>query len=82
MATATIQVIEPERVSDEDAKKIPAGQVVQPLPAGPLEEKEVEGQAPYWMYYRCGCGAVFRVALDTDSTRYFHCACGRYLYRA
>jgi hypothetical protein len=82
MATAHIQVIDPERVSDEDAKKIPASQIARPLQPGPMEEKEVEGQAPYWQYYRCGCGAVFRVQLDTDRTQYFHCACGRYMYRA
>ena len=82
MASANIQVIDPERVSDEEAKKIPAGQIARTLQPGPLEEKEVEGQYPYWKYYRCTCGAVFRVVLDTDYYKYFYCACGRYLYRA
>jgi len=81
MAISNIQVIDPERVSDEDAKKIPAGQITRPLPLGPTEEKEVEGQYPYWKYYRCGCGVVSRVVLDTDYYKYFYCACGRYIFR-
>jgi hypothetical protein len=79
---STIQVIEPERLSDEEAKKINAGQIARTLPPGPMEEKEVEGQYPYWQYYRCNCGSVFRVLLDTDYYKAFYCACGRYVYRA
>ncbi|MCW5774317.1 MAG: hypothetical protein KIT16_21925 [Rhodospirillaceae bacterium] len=82
MASATIQVIDPQRVSAEEAKAIPSGQVAHALPPGPMDESEVEGQSPYWQYYRCGCGSVFRVLLDTDYTKYFYCACGRYMYRA
>lgn len=82
MAISNIQVIDPERISDSDAKNIPAGQIARPLPPGPMEEKEVEGQYPYWQYYRCACGTVARVVLDTDYYKYFNCACGRYLYKA
>jgi hypothetical protein len=82
MAIATLDVIDAERVSDAAAKKIPADQIVQPLPPGPVEGGEVQGQVPYWQYYRCGCGTVFRVQLDTDRQRYFYCACQRYIYRA
>jgi hypothetical protein len=82
MAKATIQVIDPERVSEQEAKNVPAGQIARTLPPGPMEEKEVEGQYPYWQYYRCTCGAVFRVLLDTDYYKYFYCSCGRYMYKA
>ena len=82
MARTTIEVIDPQRVPDAEAKTIPAGQIARALPPGPLEEPEVEGQYPYWQYYRCGCGSVFRVRLDTDYLKYFYCACGRYMYRA
>jgi len=82
MMRTTIEVIDPERVPDAEAKTIPESQVARPLPAGPMDEREVEGQQPYWQYYRCGCGSVFRVLLDTDQLKYFYCACGRYMYRA
>jgi len=82
MATATIQVIDPERLSDAEAKKVPASQLARLLPDGPAEHKEVEGQRPYWQYFRCACGTVFRVVLDTDQAKYFYCACQRYMYRA
>ena len=82
MATSNIQVIDPERVSDADAKKIPAGQIARTLPPGPLEEKEVEGQYTYPYLYRCPCGTVFRVQCDSEYLKYFYCACGRYLFRA
>lgn len=82
MAQTILQVIDPERVPDAEAKTIPAEQIARTLPPGPVEEKEVEGQDPYWQYYRCECGSVFRVLLDTDKRKYFYCACGRYMYRA
>lgn len=82
MASTHIEVIDPERVSEAEAKKVPASQIARTLPPGPVEEKEVEGQAPYWVYYRCGCGTVFRVELDTERAKYFHCGCGRYMYKA
>ena len=82
MAIATLDVIDAERVPDAEAKKIPASQIGRTPPPGPIDGNEVEGQVPYWQYYRCGCGSVFRVLLDTDRQKYFNCACGRYLYRA
>ncbi len=82
MAKSTIEVIDPQLVPEAEAKKAPASQIARTLPPGPMAESEVEGQYPYWQYYRCGCGAVFRVLLDTDYLKYFYCACGRYMYRA
>jgi hypothetical protein len=82
MAKSTIQVIDPEPVSAEEAQKVPAGQIARTLPPGPMEEKEVEGQYPYWQYYRCHCGTVSRVLLDTDYYKYFRCACGQNMFRA
>ena len=46
------------------------------------EEKEVEGQYPYWQYYRCSCGGVFRVLLDTDYYQYFRSPCCNFMYKA
>ena len=82
MAVSNIQVIDPERLSDAAAKKVPADRIAHALPPGPMDETEVEGQYPYWQYYRCGCGTVFRVKLDTEFKKYFYCACARYVHKA
>lgn len=44
MATANIQVIDPERVSEADAKNIPAGQIARTLPPGPISRRHAVPQ--------------------------------------
>lgn len=82
MVTSTIEVIDAERVSEAEAKTATADRIARTIPPTRLEENEVEGQYPYWKYYRCGCGTVFRVLLDTDYYKYFYSPCCGYMYRA
>ncbi len=82
MAKTTIEVIDAQRVSDAEAKAVTADQIARTVPPAPFQDKEVEGQYPYWQYYRCGCGGVFRVLLDTDYLKYFYSPCCGYMYRA
>lgn len=82
MAKTTIEVTDGERVPDAEAKRATADQIARTSPPTPMEDKEVEGQYPYWQYYRCSCGSVFRVLLDTDHYKYFYSPCCNFMYRA
>ena len=79
MAKSTIEVIDAQRVPDSEAKPVTADRIARTIPPNKVDEKEVEGQYPYWQYYRCSCGSVFRVLLDTDYLKYFYSPCCGYM---
>ena len=79
---STIEVIDAERVPDAEAKTVPADRIARTVPPDRMDANEVEGQYPYWQYYRCTCGSVFRVLLDTDYYKYFTSPCCGLMYRA
>jgi len=82
MAKVNIEVNDGQRVSEADAKKVPAKEIARTSPPDKIAAAEVEGQYPYWQYYRCSCSSVFRVLLDTDQHRYFRSPCCNFMYRA
>jgi len=53
MAKVNIEVNDGQRVSDADAKKVPAKEIARTSPPDKIAAAEVEGQYPYWQYYRC-----------------------------